>query len=67
MSEDIEGDEGTVNERLREIQRRKRAGVRWSMSRRTAELALRALEPGSERPRRPSSKSRRRKRHKRLL
>ena len=54
--------------RLRELQRRKRGTVRWQMSRDTAERAIAAI---TERPtaRRPPSraKSRRRKRHKRLL
>jgi hypothetical protein len=49
------------------VQRAHRGRIRWGIGRNTAELALRAIErvPGS--PRRPSSKSRRRKRHKRLL
>ena len=54
-----------VESRLRQIQAAKRGRVRWNVSRHTAELALVALEP---RPvHRPSGKSRRRKRHKRLL
>lgn len=59
-------DLAAVKARLAEIQTRKRGRVRWSMSRHTAELALGAIR---ERPPRngPTAKSRRRKRHKRLL
>ncbi|HSQ32928.1 MAG TPA: hypothetical protein VLN49_23890 [Gemmatimonadaceae bacterium] len=59
-------DLAAVKERLEEIQRRKRGRVRWSISKHTAELALGALAPKHERQGR-CSKSRRRKRHKRLL
>ncbi|MGH7671173.1 MAG: hypothetical protein ACRENQ_16945 [Gemmatimonadaceae bacterium] len=57
-----------VREQLEKIQRDKRAGVRWQLSRHTAERALVAIrdEP-SRAPYQPSSKTRRRKRHKRLL
>jgi hypothetical protein len=71
VSEDHPGDapEPTLDEvrqRLSEIQEQRRTRIRWRMSRHTAELALRALE--DVRPdRRQSSKSRRRKRRKRLL
>jgi hypothetical protein len=61
--EDIE----EVRRRLEEIQRQKRGRVRWTMSRRTAEMALVALDPTPAAPRRKSAKGRRRKRHKRLL
>jgi hypothetical protein len=56
-----------VEERLSELQRRKRKTVRWHMSRETAERAIQAIT-GVPKPR-PSGrgKSRRRKRHKRLL
>ena len=57
-----------VQRQLREIQRRKRGRVRWTISRHTAEMALDALGV-TERPK-PApqhSKSRRRKRTKRLL
>lgn len=59
-------DLAAVQQRLEEIQRRKRGRIRWGMSKHTAELALGALR---ERPphHAPSSKRRRRKRHKRLL
>lgn len=59
-------DLAAVKERLAEIQKRKRGRMRWNMSRHTAELALGALVDRPPRDR-PSAKSRRRKRHKRLL
>ena len=50
------------------VQSKHRGRIRWSVGRHTAELALRALDAPPVAPRRPSSsKSRRRKRHKRLL
>ena len=50
------------------VQRKHRGRIRWSVGQHTAEMALRALEAPLRSPRRPpSSKSRRRKRHKRLL
>jgi len=53
---------------VKDVQRKRRGKIRWSLGRHTAEMALKALEgPVRETPRRPSSKSRRRKRHKRLL
>jgi hypothetical protein len=55
-----------VEERLKEIQKQKRGRIRWTASRHTAELALDAVI-GETRPRRPSSKGRRRKKRKRLL
>jgi hypothetical protein len=56
-----------VAERISELQRRKRGTVRWHMSRDTAERAIAAITQAS-RPFRPGrGKSRRRKRHKRLL
>lgn len=48
------------------VQRAHRGRIRWGIGKHTAELALRALEPASKMKAR-SSKSRRRKRHKRLL
>jgi hypothetical protein len=55
-----------VKEQLDEIQRRKRRTVRWHMSRDTAERAIAAITGGPHlRPAR--GKSRRRKKHKRLL
>jgi hypothetical protein len=60
-------DLSAVAERLSELQQRKRETVRWHMSRDTAERAIAAIA-GAPRAR-PSAggKSRRRKRHKRLL
>ncbi len=54
-----------VAARLRQIQAAKRNRIRWNVSRHTAEIALDAIEPRA--PHRRSAKSRRRKRHKRLL
>jgi hypothetical protein len=56
-----------VKARLAELQRRKRTTVRWGMSRETAERAIAAIAGEPARRRRPAGKSRRRKRHKRLL
>ena len=56
-----------VQRRLAEIQQRKRGRVRWRLSKHTAEMAIRALTDHASRSHRPSSKSRRRKRTKRLL
>jgi hypothetical protein len=71
VSEDKPGDASPptldeVQRRLNEIQARKRNRIQWRVTRHTAELTLRALEFGRS-DRRPSSKSRRRKRLKRLL
>lgn len=58
---------GEVEARLRELRRQKQ--VRWNMSRETAEMAIAALamHREAERAHRRSTKSRRRKRGKRLL
>ena len=57
-----------VQRRLEEIQRRKRGGIRWQMSRHTAELAIEAIEAAApEPPPHGNGKPRRRKRTKRLL
>ena len=56
-----------VQSRLKEIQRRKRAGIRWSISQHPAELAIDAIAQPKAAPRRGSGKGRRRKRKKRLL
>ena len=63
-----------VQRRLDEIQNRKRGGMRWGMSRHTAERAIEAIEamagPDSDAGRSvrsSGSKQRRRKRRKRLL
>jgi hypothetical protein len=55
-----------VLRRLKEIQSRKRGGIRWGMSTRTAEIAIGAIVSPQAGPRK-SAKGRRRKRHKRLL
>jgi hypothetical protein len=62
------GDLEEVQRRLREIQSQKRGGMRWNVSKHTAEMALVALDTGhgSNAPVR-SGKGRRRKRKKRLL
>jgi len=53
---------------VQNVQRRHRGGIQWGIGRHTAELALKALDEDRPVLRRPSSsKSRRRKRHKRLL
>ena len=62
---DEPADLAAVKERLEELQRRKRGRIRWSISSHTAELALGALADKPSRGR--SGKTRRRKRHKRLL
>jgi hypothetical protein len=53
--------------RLEAIKREKRARIRWAISHHTAELAIRAINGRVSVSYRPGSKSRRRKRHKRLL
>jgi hypothetical protein len=53
--------------RLEGIKRDKRARIRWSISHHTAEIAIRAIQGHVSVSYRPGSKSRRRKRHKRLL
>ena len=53
--------------RLEAIRLEKRARVNWRMSYHTAELAIRAIQGHVTISYRPGSKSRRRKKHKRLL
>jgi hypothetical protein len=53
--------------RLEGIKREKRARIKWSISHHTAELAIRAIEGHVSVSYKPGTKSRRRKRHKRLL
>lgn len=53
--------------RLEDIRRDKRARIRWAISHHTAELAIRAIQGHVRVSYRPGSKSRRRKRHKRML
>lgn len=59
-------DLAAVKQRLEEIRHRKSGRIRWSVSKHTAELALGALLAQPARHGQ-SSKSRRRKRYKRLL
>jgi hypothetical protein len=58
-----------VQRRLQEIHARKRGGMRWNISKHTAEMAIGALGPESVPARTTphSGKQRRRKRKKRLL
>jgi len=56
-----------VQAQLEAIRREKRSGIKWTISHHTAELAIRAIEGHVTFSYRPGSKSRRRKRHKRLL
>lgn len=50
-----------------EIRRSKRARINWRLSHHTAEIAIRAIAGHVTVTYRPGTKSRRRKRHKRLL
>ena len=52
---------------VEKVQRKHRGKIRWSVGEHTAELALKALDEPPRSEKRPSSKSRRRKRSKRLL
>jgi len=61
------GDLAAVESRITELQRRKRGTVRWHMSRDTAERAIAAITAPGTRLATGKGKSRRRKRHKRLL
>lgn len=56
-----------VEARLSELQERKRKTIRWHMSRNTAERAIAAITAGPAQLSSGRGKSRRRKRHKRLL
>jgi hypothetical protein len=56
-----------VQERLRDLQRRKRETVRWHMSRDTAERAIAAIVVEAWRPAPGKGKPRRRRRYKRFL
>lgn len=53
--------------RLEGIQRDKRARIRWAITHHTAEIAIRAIQGHVRVSYRPGSKSRRRKRRKRML
>lgn len=68
MSDQDQSQLDDVRQRVKEIQRARRSGIRWRITKHTAEMTLRALDGSEARlPHRPSAKSRRRKRHKRLL
>ena len=56
-----------IRARLDAIREQRRGKVRWNLSSQTAEIAIRALAGHVRVSYRPGSKSRRRKRHKRLL
>lgn len=56
-----------VNARLEAIRAEKRGRIRWHVSHHTAELAIRAFQGHISVSYRPGTKSRRRKRSKRLL
>ena len=56
-----------IRARLEEIRKAKQGRVRWQISHHTAELAISAIAGHTRVMYRPGSKSRRRKRHKRLL
>ena len=58
---------GEFSARLEKIKRDKRGRISWTMSHHTAEIAIRAIEGRVRVSYRPGSKSRRRKRNKRLL
>ena len=67
MADEPDG-EHDVERRVKEIQDRHRGRVHWHVSKHTAELAIEAIEPETRRTRRSAGgKSRRRKKHKRLL
>jgi hypothetical protein len=65
MSESA-GELEEVQQRLAEIQHRKRGRIRWHVGKHTAEMAIDAIERSS-RSDRKNGKRRRRKRRKRLL
>lgn len=56
-----------VKARLDAIRQEKRSNIRWRLSHHTAELAIQAIDGHVSFSYCPGSKSRRRKRHKRLL
>ena len=58
---------GEFSARLEKIKQEKRGRISWRMSHHTAEIAIRAIEGHISVSYRPGSKSRRRKRAKRLL
>jgi hypothetical protein len=66
MSDDDSEQFAEVQRRLSEIQRQKGGRIRWRITHHTAEMALAAIA-GDKTASRRSSKTRRRKKHKRLL
>ena len=56
-----------IKARLEAIRQQKRARINWRLTHHTAEIAIQAIEGHVTFSYRPGSKSRRRKRHKRLL
>ena len=65
MTPHVKTDE--IRLRLEEIRQAKQGRVRWQISHHTAELAISAIAGHVRVIYRPGAKSRRRKRHKRLL
>ena len=63
----ISGHTAEFRARIEGIKRDKRARIRWTITHHTAEIAIRAIQGHVSVSYRPGSKSRRRKRHKRLL
>jgi len=63
----ISGHTGELRAKLERIKSEKRGRIRWTISHHTAEIAIRAIAGQVRVSYRPGSKSRRRKRHKRLL
>lgn len=61
------GHTAELQARLEGIKRDKRARIRWAISHHTAEIAIRAIQGHVSVSYRPGSKSRRRKRYKRML
>ena len=61
------GQTGEFQARLNQIRQEKRGRIKWSITHHTAEIAIRAIAGHVSISYRPGSKSRRRKRHKRLL
>ena len=61
------GHTAELQAKLERIAREKRARIRWNITHHTAELAIRAIQGHVTVTYRPGSKTRRRKRYKRLL
>ena len=58
---------GEIQARLDAIRHEKRGRISWRISHHTAEIAIKAIEGHVRVTYRPGAKSRRRKKHKRLL